>query len=235
MSNDGRFHPNHLFFWCLFVFFFGGHCCLSRWESFGIDDSALMNFPLFQVASNESMKQFLGIRNVRLDAFAHTHILPGILPPKWPHENFWMSCLSFIGSYWFWCDNIPLKTCGNPNMSKNAVSPTSLNRFKPSTKRTKTLHIFSIREDVSEKEHGIPLVFSEKNDPTYDYFSPPEWIDFSMRSVFQLNIADPLNLEMRGRFKGTQLISTSWEKLRWSVDERSFLPRSEPWKNVQGF
>lgn len=205
-------------FWCLFVCFFWGGALLPK--SMGIfwnwrPSAFFWTFRLFRWLPtnpwNSSWEsEMSGLMHLR------THILPGILPPKWPHENFWMSCLSLLLHVGFWCDNIPLKYLWKPlkvfpfrvqKCPKMLFRQLHWTDSSQQQNTKKNLHISSIREDVSEND-----------------FSPPEWIDFSMRSVFQLNIVDPLNLEVRGRFKGAQLISTSWEKLKWSVDERSFLP-----------
>ena len=155
-------------FWCLFVFF-GGGALLPK--SMGIfwnwrPSAFFWTFRLFRWLPtnpwNSSWEsEMSGLMHLR------THIMPGILPPKWPHENFWMSCLSFILVWQHSFENL-----WKPKHVQKCCFANWLNRFKPSTKHKKKLHIFSIREDVSEKEHGIPLVFSGKMIPLMTTFSP---------------------------------------------------------------
>ena len=169
------------FFLVFFFFFWGGHCCLSRWESFGIDVLPRF-FELsdcsggFQrihetVPGNPKCQAWCICAHTSCPAFSHRNGLMKI--SGWIA---WVLLLhtgsggtAFLWKPWETSKGFPL-SC--PKMSKNAVSPTSLNRLKPSTKHKQTLHIFSIREDVSKKEHGIPLVFSEKMIPLMTTFLP---------------------------------------------------------------
>lgn len=168
MSNDGRFHPNHFF--VLVSVCFLGHC-LSQWESFGIDVlPRFLNFPIVQVASNESMKQFLGIRNVRLDAFAHTH------PAR--HSPTEMASWKFLDELlefnWFilvlvWQHSF--ENLRKPKHVQKCCFANFIEQIQAINKTHKNPSYF-FNQRRCEKEHGIPLVFSEKMIPLMTTFLP---------------------------------------------------------------
>ena len=150
-------------FWCLF-FFLGGGIAYVDGNLLELTTPRWWTFRFFRWLPtnpwNSSWEsEMSGLMHLR------THILPR---PKWPHENFWMSCLSFILVWQHSFENL-----WKPKHVQKCCFANWLNRFKPSTKtQKKNLHIFQSEKMWVKRNTESHLFSREKMIPLMTTFSP---------------------------------------------------------------